>query len=565
MVPSSSVGGPNGDLVRQIERRGRTYHLPATEDELCQLVRRARDEGLELRVRGSGHSFPADIHRADGGRPALHVLLDDYCEIEAYGTDAHGRTTVTVQAGCRLTHAPRAKGRSGPGDLSRPWWQLWPGRGLLRRLHRKDLALADLGGITHQTVAGFVSTGSAGGSIKHAMEIHGLRLIDADGHVQTLTPDDDPELFHAAGSSLGLLGVISAVTFVCEERYFIRGTEHIVPVDRAPIDLFGDGTPHADGRPRPSLERFLRETDYTRLLWWPQPEVQKLTIWQARRLTLEDFRRNPKKYGTPQRFRRRPYVEIGMPYYRVLRPRMPVVGFLRRKFHRISSYIEQFFAGLIFRVLGQKDPPWYLRPFTKLVRRHAQGLIDAFNPEDEQEFWDTWWQGLPMDNQVHDYLMPTWFTELWIPMERTGEVMRTLRDLYARMTIEEMGYYCVEIYAGAPSPFWLHPSGNRETVRIDFFWFGYNDGDPRAYFAPFWKALEPFAYRAHLGKYAPRRSAAEMDAIYPELPRFRALCRQRDPQGVFRTDYWRELLHLEDGPLPQAPETEPSAEPASVP
>lgn len=551
--------------MRQIERRGRTFHLPATEDELCELVRRARDEGRELRIRGSGHSFPPEIHRADGGRPALLVLLDDYRDIEAYGTDARGRTTVTVQAGCRLTHAPRARGRAGPGDLSRPWWKLWSRRGLVQRLHHKDLALADLGGITHQTVAGFLSTGSAGGSVKHPMEICGLRLIDADGRVQEVTPEDDPELFHAAGSSLGLLGVISAVTFVVEERFFVRGTEQIVSVDRAPIDLFGDGAPGQDGEPRPTLEHFLRETDYTRLLWWPQPEVQKLTIWQARRLTLEDFRRNPKKYGNPQHFRRRPYVEIGMPYYRVLRPRMPVVGFLRRKFHRISGYLEQFFAGLIFRILGQKDPPWYARPFTSLVRRHAQWLINAFNPEDEQEFWDTWWQGLPMDNQIDDYLMPTWFTELWIPIERSAEVMRTLRDLYAQMTVEQMGYYCVEIYAGAPAPFWLHPSGNRETIRIDFFWFGYNDGDPRAYFEPFWQALAPFAYRPHLGKYAPELPLDELDAIYPELPRFRALCRRRDPHGVFRTDYWRAMLRLEDGPVNEASEAATPAERAPSP
>jgi FAD/FMN-containing dehydrogenase len=537
--------------MRTIRRRGRTYHLPATEEELCQLVRRARDEGCELRVRGSGHSFPPQIHRADGGRPALLVLLDDYCEIERWHEDPDGPTTVTVQAGCRLTHAPRARGKHGPGDLSQPWWRFWPRKGLLQRMHHKGLALADLGGITHQTVAGFVSTGSAGGSVKYPMQVCGFRIIDADGNVEEVSAERNPELFHAAGTSMGLLGVISAVTFQCDQRYYLRGNERIVPVDRSPIDLFGDGEPGDDGAPRPTLETFLRDTDYTRLLWWPQPDVQKLTIWEARRLTLEDFRENPKKYGTPDHFRRRPYVEIGMPYYRILRPNMPVIGLLRRKIHWVSSRIEQMVASRIYRILGQAEPAWYLRPFAKLVRKHAQWLLNTFNPEGTQEFWDIWWKGLPMDNQIDDYLMPTWFTEIWIPIEQTQDVMRTLRDMYEGMSLEDIGYFCVEIYAGAPEPFWLHPSGNRETVRIDFFWFGYNDGDPREYFQRFWDVLARFQYRGHLGKYVPQLPADKLDALYPELPRFRQLCRERDPHGIFRTDYWREHLHL-DAPAADA-------------
>ena len=32
-----------------------------------------------------------------------------------------------------------------------------------------------------------------------------------------------------------------------------------------------------------------------------------------------------------------------------------------------------------------------------------------------QEFCDRGFMGLPLDNQMDDLLMPTWFTELWVP------------------------------------------------------------------------------------------------------------------------------------------------------
>lgn len=527
--------------MRTIERGGRTYSLPANEPELCELIRGAHDEGRPLRVRGSGHSFPYAIYD-DGDEPhAVRVLLDDYCAIEGYGTDpATGKTTVTVQAGCRLTHAPPAAPDGvGPGDLVRKRCGR-PSPGLLEQLHEAGLALDDLGGISHQTVAGFVSTGSAGGSIQFPLEVLGLRVIDAHGQVKHVGADDaDPELFHAAGASMGLLGVVSAVTFRCTERFFIFGTERIDKVDQAPVDLFGD---RSDA---PGLEVFLRDTQYTRLLWWPQPGVEKLTTWQARRLTQADFDANPKKYGTPDRFRRRPYAEVGLRYCNILRPGRPVLGWLRRRFHRRSSRIEQRVAGWIYTLLGMEHPTRWQRPFVRLARKYQTELINFFTQEETpQEFWDTWWQGLPMDDEMSDHLMPTWFTELWVPLERATDVMRTLRELYADMTLREMGPFCVELYAGASAPFWLHPSGGRDTLRVDVFWFGKNQGDPRVFYRRFWEALARYGYRPHWGKYAAVLERTELEALYPHLPRFRELCRERDPNGVFRSSYWDDHLHL---------------------
>src|SRR5262249_42713996 len=49
-------------------------------------------------------------------------------------------------------------------------------------------------------------------------------------------------------------------------------------VDGCAIDLVGAG----DGRP--TLEAFLRDTEYARLEWWPQRGAERVVTWQARRI-----------------------------------------------------------------------------------------------------------------------------------------------------------------------------------------------------------------------------------------------------------------------------------------
>jgi hypothetical protein len=78
--------------------------------------------------------------------------------------------------------------------------------------------------------------------------------------VHEVTLDDaNPDLFYAMCPNLGLLGVVSTITFKCVETFNIRGEEAITTIDTAPIDLFEEGSSG-----RPSLERFLRDTQFSR-------------------------------------------------------------------------------------------------------------------------------------------------------------------------------------------------------------------------------------------------------------------------------------------------------------
>ncbi len=55
--------------------------------------------------------------------------------------------------------------------------------------------------------------------------------------------------------------------------------------------------------------------------------------------------------------------------------------------------LSQIGASLVYTVLGNIEQP-------------------------ERVLEDRWFIGLPMDNQMDGLLMPTWFTELWIPSRR---------------------------------------------------------------------------------------------------------------------------------------------------
>ena len=602
------------------------YH-PATEAELAALIRHARHTGAQLRVMGSTHSVWRAIvtdQFSGAATPSSEfaVVLDRYVTVfasEVDPADAHSRL-VEVQAGCHIGLAPkrpvqariieRAEG-SDVRDAS-PWHEGRWENSLTAILHHRDgLALPDLGGISHQTVAGYVSTGSSGGTVKWSIHdaIARLRVIDAEGRVAELTPDgDDPDWFHAAGIGMGLCGVISTITFRCIPAFDIVGRETISATRRSSdLDFYAD-------RPTsglPSLEQFLIDADYARLMWWPQRKFDRLVVWQARRAAFD-----------PQR-RLRPYREIA---------RFPVAS--------------QAAASIVYTVLGNLDTPdraiahvtrmrharshadwkgagrWLRQLFSRtvdpsdaegtrsnrpnaialgaswllvvqllvtagdnfladlirlpllrgLIRRlgaFVPGHIDTvLNPfvstgrdgaPATQEFCDRGFMGLPLDNQMDDLLMPTWFTEMWVPFTpgdgRLQDTITRLRQCFdadgtAQGAYAATGAFAFELYvARRDDQFFLSPASGSHAFRVDVFWFGNNAGNPVTDFYPqFWTALEPLGYRLHWGKFLPPPDAARpghLTARYAKWERWKAVRARVDPTGLFLTRYWREHLGLD--------------------
>jgi hypothetical protein len=483
------------------------YH-PSSEEQICELIRRANRDGLQIRVRGAGHSVNAAIYTDDfrksrARRSGIDVMLDRLAAV----TFDDARKQVTVGAGRHLGKDPYDPTGTSTDDNS-----------LFYQLDRKGWAIPDMGGVSHQTVGGFMSTGSSGGSVRNSFGEHiiAIRLIDGRGVVHELTEAGTPEMFYAAGVSLGLLGIITSVKFRCVEKFNIAGQEAITTYEDCEIDLFGPGR-----FGKPSLQAFLTETPYARLMWWPQDGVERVALWQAHAIDpTEDF--HPKPY---------------------------------QEFPRIfSSTLPAQAAGCaIYTLIGRW--PDRLKGILKAINYPAVVLpriLNVFVPQDgekgPQEFRDSWWHGLPMDNQVSGKLFPTEFTEIWIPISRTEEVMRDMKNHYREKGLEATGSFACEVYAARGSKFWLSPSFGEDAVRINLFWFGYNKGNPKEYYRQFWELLKEFNFRVHWGKHLPDDPAGAwaqyLSQRYPRWKDFMGLREEMDPHQIFVTDYWRRHLGI---------------------
>jgi FAD-linked oxidoreductase len=168
---------------------------PRSAEEVAEAVALATLDGLTVRMTGSGHSFTAAaatsgvMLRPDGLRAVRSVD-------EAAGT-------VTVEAGCPL-------------------------RVLNAYLAGRGLALANMGDIQEQTVAGAIQTGTHGtgrdlGGI--AAQVTGLEMVLADGKIMSCSADQAGAVFEAARVGLGALGVLTAVTFRVVPAFLLEARE----------------------------------------------------------------------------------------------------------------------------------------------------------------------------------------------------------------------------------------------------------------------------------------------------------------------------------------------------
>jgi FAD/FMN-containing dehydrogenase len=491
--------------------RDNFYH-PKNENDVRGLILQAQREGKRIRVRGAGHSTTAAIYtdgfRSDNGPgEGIDVILDQMAAVSF--DDA--KMQLTVQGGCHLGLDPFDP--TGVSTLQ---------NSLFYQLEQHGWAFPDTGGITHQTVAGFLSTGSSGGSLQHSVgdQIVSIRFIDGLGEAHEVTEAQDHDLFCAAGVSMGLLGIITAVTFQCVPRFDIIGQESTKQVLDTPLDLFGNGS-----LGKLSLAQFLRETEHVRLLWWPQHGVERMVVWQGRTMQPGDYNNET---GPQGHLKSKPYLEFPL----ILGTPNPAEALGGVFFDLIRYWNDPGPLGELTRASLHLT----LAPFLKL-------FVSDDGPQGPQRFWDAWLDALPMDNAASDKLLPTRFTEMWFPIEKTPEVMSRLRDHYARVGFPATGPYSCEIYATKQSRFWMSPAFDRDVVKIDHFWFMHSAGDPsESYYPQFWNLLKDLDYRLHWGKYLPKDSAAFLPARYPHWNDFMNLRQRLDPNDVFLTDYWR--IHL---------------------
>ncbi|MEO5878460.1 MAG: D-arabinono-1,4-lactone oxidase [Streptosporangiaceae bacterium] len=168
---------------------------PRSAEDVARAVREAADRGLTVRMPGTGHSFT-------GAAIAEGVLLRPN-ELTAIRSIDTATGLVTAEAGLPL-------GRFNA------------------LLDDHGLALANMGDIQEQTLAGASQTGTHGTGRDHAglvSQIAGLELVLADGSLVTCSRTERPDLFDAARAGLGSLGIVTAITWQTVPAFLLRAQE----------------------------------------------------------------------------------------------------------------------------------------------------------------------------------------------------------------------------------------------------------------------------------------------------------------------------------------------------
>ena len=176
---------------------------PESEEELINLLSKARGESRCIRTIGSAHSF-------------VPFWTDDYLvsldNMKGFIAFDQERLQATVHAGTKLH------------ELGEPLWE-------------HGMSMQNMGDIDRQSVAGAISTGThgTGVSLKNiSSQVVGIRLLTAAGEVQEIR-EGDVDLFRAAQVSMGSLGIITQLTLQLMPRYYMHEKNWQAKIGRAHV------------------------------------------------------------------------------------------------------------------------------------------------------------------------------------------------------------------------------------------------------------------------------------------------------------------------------------------
>lgn len=553
------------DLQSLYDKENNLYH-PKTQKQVCAFVSYAANNGLQVRVRGAAQSvqeavFADGFAQDDAPVPAnINLQLDRLRRVRINKKTME----VTVGAGCNLSVDP-----FDPSGVSSE------ANGLFTKLAAHGWVLPNVPPVAHQTVAGYIATGSEGGSVSTSFseQVMAIRLVDGTGQIKTFRRSDDlNDPFYAVGVSMGLLGIVVSVTLACLPGFDVAGYRSVNVVG-SEITTTQDKAPYSFGElvdpSKPSLETMLRTTPYTRLLWWPYSELRWLITWQAHPMTQAD----------------EPFVNQGPMPYEPHFPAITLPGFPLLPLPPglapaappttlpISTRLPSEMVASVGFWLINNWPNWYKElttnlfseapssPFwTELSTKIEQDfpalykmlMSFYFSPDKPlKPFWDIWWKGLTIDTfEFSNKLFNLDYTELWVPLNQAQEVIAILDAYYKADGFAATEVYAVEISGAKASNFWLSPGYDTDTIRINIMHFADSVISSADYYAQFWTLLyeKQIPFRPHWGKMLPPADgltgATYLAQQYTKLDQFKTLRTRTDPKNVFLTSYWKKHLAL---------------------
>ncbi|CAB4475764.1 FAD-binding domain-containing protein [Rhizophagus irregularis] len=488
---SSSQKYLDDDALKDIPRKKGIFHLQNV-NHVKNLIDFARSKSATVRVMGAGHSVQEAIYAQNDNH--IHVTLGGEL-IKVHSIDSN-TGYVNVGAGCKLGIDPSDENSSEQTSFN-------------YQVNEKGLALPILGGMSHQTIAGFLQTSTAGGSLSHTIGdvLEEIEFVNGKGDVVTLNRNEEEDKFNASVVSMGLFGIITRASFKLPKKYLVEGEESNKEFEKSSL-VSQNG--HYE-----KLLNALRNKEYFHMNWFPQKGVKRTIEWYGKQVSQGEVL----EYNHPIK-------DLGTSIMLTI-----VLGGINNLM-KIYEYDETA-QKIIADYLNQFIPVLYEKP---------------------SSFRDHWYKALPNDDQADvDGLLKTTFTEIWVPLDKIDVTMQKLEKLFDKHP-SYAGNFAIELYGAKKSPYWMSPSFGRDVFRVDPYWWTYNVGDPREYFENYWNLLLPIdGARLHWGKHMPEPGKKYgkytfgidfLHSRYPKLTKWLEIRNEMDPDQIFVTDYWRKLFNI---------------------
>lgn len=215
---------------------------PESEEQVCELVRKANSEGRKIRVAGAGHSSSPLVKTNDYLLSLKHFRGVENPDLKNY--------RATVPVGMTVKEAGKD-------------------------LFRYGLAMHNTGDVDVQTLAGAISTGTHGTGVELAnlsAMLHGVRMVTGKGELVELNRDTDEDIMRALQVSMGSCGIFLKMRLQLQPAYRLYRKEYCVSLKDC-MDNLED------------LKKN-RNFDY---YWYPRTDLCKIRIMNTEKAKMPDI------------------------------------------------------------------------------------------------------------------------------------------------------------------------------------------------------------------------------------------------------------------------------------
>lgn len=455
--------------------RPELYFQPWSIPELQKIVTAARRTRKRLCVTGFGHS-PSDLTCTS----SWLINLDNLSQILERNVDNTPGLT-RFQAGRSLHN-------------------------LNLELAKDGYTLPNLGSIDVQSVAGVISTGTHGSSLKHGLisqSITSLTILLSNSQLVTCSASKNEELFRAALLSLGSLGIIVEITIQAVPDFNISWSQSLHP-----LSFVTDNW----------SKTLWTDAEFTRV-WW-LPYLKRAVVWRGEKSSQPTHPPNTTFYGGKFGY----YV-----YHNLL--------YLSNTFPRILPWVEWFIFGMQYGF------------------RPGSFVMSAVQPAR---------QGLLMDCLYSQFV-----NEWALPLSKGPEAIERLGawinhdDAKSRIPISSKGIWVhcpVEVrvsdtsYAEANSsgvrPYLDPTCSDEPTLYLNATLYRPYGRDPpchETYYRAFEYLMQDMGGKPHWAKNFAYTSNREIGAMYgSDMQQFLKIRDESDPEGMFLGEWHRRTLPLNE-------------------